>query len=122
MAISILDLPFEQPLSSTPSQTTPTKPENTSLAQEGQVLTIRTGLRGGAVIFHKDIKKAKVGDQPVGLVTTQAYFNPREKQNPDGSLKAIKQGEELVVMQVCALKRESKTTQKYQLSLDINAK
>jgi hypothetical protein len=55
---------------------------------------------GGAIVFHKDIKPAKLGDQPVGLVTTQAYFNPREKLNPDGSLKAIKEGEEFVVMQV----------------------
>jgi hypothetical protein len=55
---------------------------------------------GGAIVFHKDIKPAKLGDQPVGLVTTQAYFNPREKNNPDGSLKSIKEGEEFVVMQV----------------------
>lgn len=92
-ALAILDLPFEQP--SSPTQ----PPPATTVTQEGQVLNIRTG-PSGAVIFHKDIKQAKVGDQPVGLVTTQAYFNPREKLNPDGSLKAIKEGEEFVVMQV----------------------
>lgn len=53
------------------------------------------------MVFHTDTKRAKVGDQPVGLVTTQAFFNPREKLNADGSLKAIKESEELLVMQVC---------------------
>eukprot|EP00026_Physarum_polycephalum_P000988 Phypoly_transcript_00989.p1 GENE.Phypoly_transcript_00989~~Phypoly_transcript_00989.p1 ORF type:complete len:1232 (+),score=279.53 Phypoly_transcript_00989:210-3698(+) len=89
LALSILDLPFEQPSA-----------HPIAVSQEGQVLKIRTNPAGGAVIFYKDIKRAKVGDQPVGLVTTQAYFNPREKLNPDGSLKAIKVGEELVAMQV----------------------
>lgn len=92
-ALSVLDLPFEQP-AATPS---------TKVSQNGQVLKIGTSTEGGAVIFHKDIKRAKVGDQPVGLVTTQAFFNPREKLNADGSLKAIKESEELLMMQVLLL-------------------